>query len=249
MTLQNNGSSILPHENDILEGLDNAGYFKAIEQAKLSKKKFIESLISLQEEERKKLGHELHDSVNSSLSIAKVYLKLLPSVTKKQKYAKEQLSNIITNAEQSIRSISCNLVISQEVETGIAELIQNLVRRISGLDLFQINFKCTSTETLDSISVIQKIVLYRIAQEQLNNIIKYSKATSVNIVLNQGATTENSIYLKIEDNGQGFEPAKKANGIGLSNIITRVKQFNGKVSILSSPGAGCKIEITMPVMI
>jgi signal transduction histidine kinase len=246
MSQHTNYNIITPHENDILEGLVQDGYFKAIDEAKLSKKKFLEKLIEIQEEERKKLGHELHDSVNSSLAIAKFYLSLLPAATQDQKFAKDQLSTIIATTVESIRSISCNLVMFQEVESGLIQLVENLIKRIKGLELFEINFYHSSKKLLDELPNCQKIVLYRILQEQLNNTIKYSRACNVNITL---VRCNDDILLLISDNGIGFDPLTHSNGIGLSNISNRVKQFNGQVSIKSSPGKGCLLKVQMPVLV
>lgn len=245
MSTQNNYNLIQPHENDILEGLAKGGYFKAIDEAKLSKKKFLESLIQIQEEERKKLGHELHDSVNSSLTIAKFYLGLLPAGTKQQKNAKEQLAYIISTTEQSIRTISCELVVYQEAESGLVQLLQNLCRRISGLGIFELIFKYKDKKQLDELPNCQKIVLYRIVQEQLNNTIKYSKATKVSVSID---CCEKGVKLEIKDNGVGFDMCVAANGIGLSNINNRAKQFNGKATIKSAPGKGCSVVVCMPVL-
>ena len=73
-----------------------------------------------------------------------------------------------------------------------------------------------------------KISIYRIAQEQLNNILKYSKASVVDIVIRQ---TDTVLELDIADDGVGFDVDKKRTGIGLTNIINRATTFNGKVII------------------
>lgn len=236
---------ILPHENDLLEKLTKGGYFKAIDRAKLSKKKFLEALMQIQEEERKKLGHELHDSVNSSLTIAKFYLSLLNAGTEKEKFAKEQLAFIISATEQSIRTISCELVVFQETEIGLVELVSNLITRINGLNVFKATLKHSNKKLFDELPGCQKIVLYRIIQEQLNNTIKYSKASRVNINI---TLTGKRITLIIKDNGIGFDMSKRRSGIGLANIVSRASQFNGHAHIQTAPGMGCQVSIQMPVL-
>jgi signal transduction histidine kinase len=236
---------ILPHENDILEKLTKDGYFKAIDKAKLSKKKFLETLMQVQEEERKKLGHELHDSVNSSLTIAKFYLSLLNAGTEKEKYAKEQLAFIISTTEQSIRTISCELVVFQETDSGLIDLVSNLIARINDLNVFKATFRHSNKKLFNELPGCQKIVLYRIIQEQLNNTIKYSKASKVNIDVKLNGKI---ITLVIKDNGIGFDMAKRRSGIGLANIISRASQFNGHAHIQTAPGMGCQLSIQMPVL-
>jgi len=245
MTPKKEFEPILPHENDILDKLDKDGYFKAIHKARLSKKKFLETLMHIQEEERKKLGHELHDNVNSSLAIAKFYLSLLPAATKDEKHAKEQLAGIISSTVENIRSISCNLVMFQEVEAGLIYLVDSLLNRIRGLKLFNISFGYNKKKQLETLPDCQKIILYRIIQEQLNNIIKYSRAHEVSVNI---TVTNKEVALLISDNGVGFDLGTKASGIGLSNISNRVKQFNGLTSIKSGPGKGCVLKVQMPIL-
>jgi signal transduction histidine kinase len=87
-------------------------------------------------------------------------------------------------------------------------------------------------------------MIYRVVQEQLNNILKHAAATEVRITLK---TDEENIYLVIIDNGVGFDMDKKSRGIGLRNIDNRVSFHKGIVSICSSPGKGCAIEISVPL--
>ena len=89
-----------------------------------------------------------------------------------------------------------------------------------------------------------KLSIFRIVQEQMNNILKHSMATTVNIEL---VRNEQFIYLKIRDNGVGFDIHQQRKGIGIYNIISRSDLYNGIVDIQSSPGKGCGIHITFPL--
>lgn len=214
---------------------------------KFSKKEYIENLVIIQEEERKKLGQELHDSVNCSLTIAKFYLSLLPAGTVQEKYAKEQLAHIIATTEESIRTISCEMVIFQETGKELVELIENLARKINDLGLFRLSFSCSNKGVLKNLPGFQKMVLYRIVQEQLNNTIKYSKASEVSVSIRYNRQL-NNVKLCIKDNGVGFDSTLRPAGIGLSNIRSRAKQFSGTAIIQSAPGKGCRVEVCLPVL-
>ena len=89
-----------------------------------------------------------------------------------------------------------------------------------------------------------KLNIYRIVQEQVNNIIKYSEATHARIHIEE---SRGLIELSIIDNGKGLDPAISRKGIGISNIMNRVESYNGHFIIDSKPGKGCKILITLPV--
>ena len=89
-----------------------------------------------------------------------------------------------------------------------------------------------------------KLAVYRIIQEQVNNILKHSGADKIHIRI---ATSNRRLQVVLEDNGVGFHPEKKSKGIGLRNIDNRVRFYKGQSSITSEPGLGCKLEISIPI--
>ncbi|RYD83150.1 MAG: hypothetical protein EOP53_01645 [Sphingobacteriales bacterium] len=232
-------------EKDILDKFTAAGYIDAINSAHLSKTKFIETIIGVQEEERKKIGQELHDSVNSSLTIARVYLKLLNAYSQKEKEAKAQLELIIALTAKSIRSIASALVVFQDDENSLLGLIKLHVARVKKLRLFIINFHYHNSKAINQIPGFQKIVLYRIVQEQLNNIIKYSRANNVSVELK---IEKLFIILVLQDDGIGFNMHESRHGIGISGIINRTRQLGGNVEIQTAPGKGCLMVISMGIL-
>jgi len=101
-----------------------------------------------------------------------------------------------------------------------------------------------NAESLDEITLSeeQKITIYRIIQEQMNNILKYADASLVNVCLQ---STPEQIHLLIADDGKGFDPALRRKGVGITNMISRAELFNGKVKIDSTPGNGCRLEVVL----
>ena len=86
-------------------------------------------------------------------------------------------------------------------------------------------------------------MLYRIVQEQLNNITKYAQAKVAVITLK----AENSnLFLSVADNGVGFDTTQKSKGIGLKNMSSRVEFHSGNMNIVSAPGQGCTLEVYIP---
>jgi signal transduction histidine kinase len=93
----------------------------------------------------------------------------------------------------------------------------------------------------------QKLTIYRIVQEQLNNIMKHAAASTVSIRLRLIKENElDHVELVIKDDGKGFDPALKRNGVGLRNIISRAELFGGNVTIQSKPGHGCELKVLFP---
>ena len=89
-----------------------------------------------------------------------------------------------------------------------------------------------------------KLDVFRIVQEQLNNIIKHAKASRVKIGLFQN---EADIVLSVADNGIGFDITKKADGIGIINIKSRAAFYDGHADFISKPGKGCLLTVTFPL--
>lgn len=96
----------------------------------------------------------------------------------------------------------------------------------------------------DQIEDRRKLTVFRIIQEQLNNIVKHAQATRVLIRL---SGEQDHIVLTIADNGVGFDVSRHRKGVGITNIISRAELFNGKVEIVSSPGEGCTLTVSLPM--
>lgn len=210
----------------------------------MTEDEFIELQTRIQEEERTKFGLELHDGVNSLLSIAKLYVESIHSTTEEEKFAKEQAYLILASAIENIRTLSAGLIVSQKVETPLLQLISDLIGSIKKLNLFKISFKNSGDCAFSAMCHQQKLMIFRILQEQMNNIIKHSKAKHVNIQINCG---DGNVTLKITDDGIGFDTSNVALGSGIYNIKTRVSQYKGKMEIKSSVGKGCILKASFPL--
>jgi signal transduction histidine kinase len=152
------------------------------------------------------------------------------------KYPIELLDNTI----EEIRSLSSKLVTPLK-NINLKELIQLLLADL-GKNLAVIrNFEYNLPDIF--ISDDLKLNIYRIIQEQLNNIAKHAAAKKVSISIQAG---NGFISIVVEDDGKGFDVNQKRKGIGISNMMDRVESFNGEVAINSFPGNGCKISFKIP---
>lgn len=199
---------------------------------------------AIQEMERVKIGHELHDGLAPLLVVAKTYLGFVGARTKAEIFAKQQVLEMILSAIDNVRSVSSELVAYQKIESGLVQLVSELVNRVKGIGAFKISFTHCPETRLSKLSAPLKMLLYRIVQEQMNNIIKHSKATKVTIKM---FCCQGMIRLSIADNGVGFDPMRPVKGIGLENMATRLKPFKGDIKIISSPGNGCLVNIALPM--
>ena len=90
-----------------------------------------------------------------------------------------------------------------------------------------------------------KVNIFRIIQEQIQNVTKHSNATAVSININ--ITGDSILEIVTTDNGKGFDTKKKKPGVGIINIMNRVASFNGNCSIISAPKQGCTFKISFPL--
>jgi signal transduction histidine kinase len=124
-------------------------------------------------------------------------------------------------------------------------VFEDLIETINVYDRYKVTLQIDNID-YNIVPADFKINLYRILQEQLNNIEKYSKATEVKISLKKEGDI---IRFIIADNGIGFDPAKRTTGIGLENIRRRSKLLFGELEIRSAEGEGCEINIEIPTVI
>ena len=220
-----------------------------INKEKQAQEDFTRRLIDVQENDKKRISMELHDSIGQDLLITKNKIMMsLKNPEDKDFILKNisEASDIISDTLNDVREISYTLHPYQIERLGLSKAIQSIIDRAS---------RSTDIVFTKSIDVIDKLVqpdveisLYRIVQECINNILKHSKATEV--ILNVSRGNEN-ISILVSDNGTGFDLNKvkadpSKHGFGLKGMAERVKLFDGKFSIESSDGNGTSYNINVP---
>ncbi len=203
-------------------------------------KKITRAIIRAQEKERNRIGQELHDNVNQILVGTKLYLELARKDDLKVKELIKYSISLIQRSINEIRMLSTKNVTPLK-DVNLKELLQMLIDGLSKSSGIKADFVYTVTsQPLDD---DLKLNIYRIIQEQINNIVKHSNAKNAGI---QVKPEGDHILISITDDGKGFDVNKKRKGIGISNMINRVESFNGKVQMDSSAGNGCKVLVLLP---
>jgi two-component system, NarL family, sensor histidine kinase UhpB len=228
--------------NDITEKLKLSA---ELEGSRLLQQKAItEATIKGQENERGQMGIELHDNINQILATAKLYLDFSISESRVKKDMIVKSKECITLATDEIRKLSHALLPPSLEEFGLITALNDLIDPVSvtGKIFVEKQWNDFPEECLEK---DQKLTIYRIVQEQLNNTLKHAAAKKITFSLHL-MDDGKAIHLLIKDDGLGFDTAVKKNGVGLRNIISRAGLFDGKVSIHSEPGQGCKLEVIFP---
>ena len=191
-----------------------------------------------QDNERKRLAQELHDSIGGSLAAIKLQLS---NVSNNESL--KNISNQIDDTYNQVRTISHNLIPKKIQDNLFVELIERYLKNLRTKET-AIVFQVHPKEEINHIDKNIKVTLYAIIQELLTNAIKHAKATEINIYLNKH---NDGINLIFEDNGIGFQKSVLAKGIGLTNIENRVKVLFGNIQIDSHPKSGTVIIIDIPL--
>lgn len=213
----------------------------------VQKQKVInQAIIHAQEKERNRISGELHDNVNQLLMSAKLHICVAKTKTEGDTELLDKANQYLLMAVEEIRGLSKKLNTTAITNVGLLKSISEIGSTMMLLNNIQLH-TYISEETVAKMSTDQQMMVYRILQEQSNNILKYAESTEAIISLKQ---VNNNFELIISDNGQGFDKnEEKANGIGFINIFNRVDAYNGKAEIVTSPGNGCTLIITFPVIV
>ncbi|QEC72080.1 sensor histidine kinase [Arachidicoccus ginsenosidivorans] len=196
-----------------------------------------------QEQERSRLARDLHDGVGGLLSGVKLRLSSMKGNFYLPEESAISLQGIIgqlDNSIQELRRVSHNMMPEALIKYGLKEALENYTDYIQSSGALQIQLQLYGLE--HRLNQDTEIILYRIVQELLTNVIKHAQATNV---LLQFIRNNDRFTLTVEDNGKGFDkdPEGAKNGAGLSNINARVAYLNGNMDINTAPGKGCSITI------
>ena len=211
-------------------------------------------LLNVQEEERKRIARELHDSTGQSLAAIKfVAENALSQIDKNDKTAgAESLStliNLVQQAGKEVRRIHTDLRPSLLDDLGVTSTIAWFCREFG--KVYE-DIKIEKRIEIEEKKVPEplKIVIFRILQEAMNNVAKYGKADLINIAL---VEKRNAVEIVVQDNGQGFDVQKirpmkgKEGGFGLTSMKERTELSGGTLSVESKPGGGTTIRASWPL--
>jgi signal transduction histidine kinase len=213
---------------------------KELEDQRVEKQQQItKAILEAQEEERRSIGAELHDNINQILGTASLFLSTALQEEAARSEMIKKSKDCISSGIEEIRKLSKRLVTPAFISTGLKQAIENLTNDIR--DLKKINIRTELDELVDVLlHDTLKLNLYRIIQEQLNNILKYANASEIVV---QVTIRNDNVTLLINDNGKGFDPGIQSKGVGMINIQNRAELFNGKMEVNSAPGKGCSLKV------
>jgi len=200
----------------------------------------IKAAIEAQDEERKRIAQELHDSIGGNLAGIKLQFASMEWDSEKLK----SLTSQIDETYQLVRDISHTMIPKKFRENAFTELIQEYVKSISNTGELEVGFHPHPERKINSIDEKYQMEIFKIIQELMTNTLKHAEASKVDIHL---SLIEHELSLLFEDNGKGFEIASSTDGIGFENIKDRIKELFGVLHIDSTLERGTVVSIEIPI--
>ena len=202
------------------------------------------AVLDAEERERRRIATDLHDGVGQTLSAALMNLNGLTSNIKEilasDKITLEKSLALVNESYDEVRTISHQMMPNALLKAGLSAAVREFLSKIDENQLkITLDISGFSKKLDDQLET----VLYRVIQESVNNVIKHAKASKLSIQMRKD---DEGIYLAIEDNGVGFNPLQKKEGIGLQNIQSRILFIQGTVEYDSAPGKGTLVHIFIP---
>jgi two-component system sensor histidine kinase DegS len=212
---------------------------------------YIQQITRAQEEERKRIARDLHDDVSPDIIILIQKLDNITSAPRPK--VTEMKENLQEVRDQAVKALEGLRATAQGLrpriidDLGLVAALEWIAEELERDQKIQTNVE---TENMDrKLSSETQILLFRIAQEALNNIRKHARATNVSIRLEGGAE---EVTMTVNDNGQGFKAPDKIEGmvsagrLGLMGMHERARLLNGTLQIKSAPGEGTEITVRLP---
>lgn len=222
---------------------------KHLREKKLMESSFQQTLLlsqlEIQEQTLQHISHELHDNLGQVASLIKINLNTLKlndpvKATEKIETTKDITRQLITD----LKLLSVRLGTDRITQTGLLKALETEIDRLNKTGQFSATL--VSQDNLSPLHNDKAIIVYRMAQEILNNIVKHSEAKQIEVRLN---ASENLFTLAFNDDGVGFniEEKMKSGGAGLLNLQNRARLINAQLIIQSTPNNGTTVTIELPL--
>ena len=206
----------------------------------------IEAAISSQEKERSRFAKDLHDGFGQMISILNLNLKSLKEDYSNRDEVYEQSASVLDEMYAELKGICFNLMPQSLIQNGVVSAVNEFAARVNLTGKIAVETDFFGLEK--RLSDVQEISFYRITQEWVNNILKYSDADKVTIQITRD---ENEITLMIEDNGAGFDldSLKSGKGNGWRNMNSRANLIKGELEVDTHLGMrGSTLIVNAPVV-
>ena len=224
---------------------------KDVTDQKENEKLILKTIFSTQQSEQKRVADDLHDSLGQELSMTKLMISNLRKLNQGNEKSLELIAtctDILDNSIKHLREICYNLMPNVLTRGGLNMAISDMVNKLTIQNKLKVEFQ--KNIEIDRMDEDLEIVMYRIAQEFINNMLKHANASKLEIVLSV-EENEQKVSLYLKDNGKGFDMTKLnriGENRGYQNLQSKVKAFNGELRMHSEPGKGTSTFVKFPLL-
>lgn len=208
-------------------------------------KELLEAQLEMQEQTMKHIAQEIHDNIGQTLSLAKLNLNTIKPSEENVNHQKiSNTKELVSKAISDLRTLSKTLHTEAILSVGIIKAVEMELSLLNKTAVFETSLSVIGTPA--AIDPQKELILFRTVQEALNNSIKHSEATRIDIKLEYGT---DHLQLTVSDNGKGFDHQAQENnperGSGLRNMQNRTRLIGGNLMIDGTQGV--TIDITIPI--
>ncbi|MCW3465140.1 sensor histidine kinase [Chitinophaga nivalis] len=207
--------------------------------------KALQAMVQGQEQERKRLSHELHNHFGSLLATIKVNMN---AIDEKAISNYHTLTILVDQACADMRNLSHSLNLGISDNFGLVPALRELTQHLKQANQMEVEFAASMCQ--QQLDAKNEITIYRIIQELVSNVLKHAEATQLSILLTC-FDEENLINIMVQDNGRGFnveEAERTKSGMGLNSLREMIANLNGEIRFDSNPASGTTVNIDLPVI-
>lgn len=215
---------------------------KLIELEQQKKQELLQTQLEIQEQTFQNISQELHDNVGQVLSVIKLTINTVNlNDTETTKDQLIESKNLLTKVIQDLRDLSKTLNTDYINEIGLPAAIEQQLLLLQKTALYKTELIVNGVD--EKYQLQRELVVFRVIQELLNNIVKHANASTISIVMNY---ENEKLLITVSDDGKGFNTKENKTGLGLRNMQHRINLINGSVTIISNPNDGTVALIELP---
>jgi two-component system, NarL family, sensor histidine kinase UhpB len=217
-------------------------FAKLLERIEAERRRAGRLQLRAQEEERKRVARDLHDEVNQALTAILLRLEALTHTAPPRLRAElAETKSLANQAMGELLQLARQLRPTALDDHGFVPAIEEQLRRFKAQ--YGIETQLSTQGELEDLGSDQQLVLYRVTQEALNNVVRHARAQSVSVEI---ARVDGSVALEVVDDGAGFALGREDRGLGLEGMAERARLVDGEFDIVSSPGRGTTLKLRVP---
>ena len=233
--------------------IENATLFDSVKMQQRNLERFLKKSLTAQEDERRRISSELHDGLAQWLVSASYGMQLCEAYLTSERQEDtlteiKRTNNILNQSVKELRRIILDLHPIALAELGLIEALRRQVEGFNRENGVRCDFRIVGS--MNNLSLIQEVSIYRIILEAMNNIRKHAHASHVDLVLKFDLEYAS---VEVSDDGQGFDLSEALSdkvaksSIGLITMKERAEMLGGRMDVNTSPGDGTKIFVTLPI--